>query len=122
MKHLHRNFIFYLILTGMITLYFSRCTKDKITPGCIQQKIDGYRRQPVTNPPAEVWKYSYRGTTVYFFPNESQVMVDGCSELVDAECNYLCAPTGCFSGNGDGRCPDFLNERTNGILIWRDNR
>jgi len=127
-----RNLWFFKVIVLMMILFSAvQCVKEKApsksvltssVPSCIREKIDLYLQQPKSDPPAEVWRYSFHGSLVYYFPNRAQIVVDGCSELYDGQCNLLCMPDGCFTGNGDGRCPDFFSQRTNEVLLWRDNR
>jgi hypothetical protein len=80
-------------------------------PDCLKAIINE------TNP-QEVWRYTYKGNFVF-------VVTPGCCDLYvsvyDHNCNFICAPSGGFSGNGDGKCPDFEEEATNGVLIWKTN-
>jgi hypothetical protein len=96
------------------------CEKsDEGTPPCINQKITAMQQAPVRNPPGSVWQYLYNGQTVYYIPADC---CDQYSELYDSKCNLICAPDGGLVGNGDGRCPDFVANRSNEQLIWQDNR
>ena len=88
-------------------------------PSCIRQRIDSLKAQPVQNPPATIYRYKYEGKAVYLF---SAPCCDQYNTLVDANCNYLCAPSGGFTGRGDGACPDFKTAATEETLIWRDER
>jgi len=122
---------FLRVLVLFVLILGVQCKKDKVqptcstpkpVPGCIREKIDLYLQYPKTDPSAEIWQYRWNGKIVYYFPNQVQVVVDGCSELYDEQCKLLCNPSGCFTGNGDGRCPEFFTQRTNEILLWRDTR
>jgi hypothetical protein len=42
--------------------------------------------------------------------------------LYDAAGKSMCAPDGGFSGQGDGKCPDFFQASGNKKLIWKDTR
>jgi hypothetical protein len=91
----------------------------KGSPPCIERKIQEMANAPVANPPARVYSYRYKGQTVYYIPAKC---CDIPSLLVDAQCNTICSPDGGLSGQGDGRCPDFFNSRTEETLIWEDPR
>ena len=75
--------------------------------------------EPVANPPASITRYEYKGQTVYFLP---QRCCDIFSDLYDVDGNIIGHPDGGITGRGDGRVPDFFEERTNGQLIWEDRR
>lgn len=88
-------------------------------PGCILQKIDSIKQQRVWNPPAEIHEYEYEGKKVY------AISVDCCDRFtiaVDTDCNYLCAPSGGFTGRGDGKCRDFFAKAKHIRLVWKDER
>lgn len=111
----------YILLLLVIPLLSeSNCSKKKdLVPTCIQQKIDKIRAGPKWNPPAEVNEYLYNGNHVYLF---SSNCCDQYNVLYDENCNAICAPSGGFTGRGDGKCPDF-NEKAEHIrLIWKDER
>lgn len=86
---------------------------------CIREKIEQIKREPVTNPPTEVYSYMYNGKTVYHFTS-------GCCDMYnyvyDVNCNLICAPDGGITGTGDGKCADFFTVATNKTLIWKDTR
>ena len=83
------------------------------------KKIDVLKKEPVRNPPAKLYQYTYKNQTVYFFP---QYCCDLPSELYDENCALLCLPDGGITGQGDGKCTDFFLERTLEKLIWEDVR
>lgn len=90
------------------------CPPDKI-----QTKIAELKAQPKANPAYEVWEYKYQGQRVYL------VTADCCDQyttVYDACLNMLCAPSGGFTGRGDGLCPDFNEKATDKKLVWRDPR
>lgn len=103
----------------IILLSCERSVNQKDTPECIRKMIDEIRRDPVRNPPAEIWQYNYNSMTVYFVP---QYCCDYPSILVDENCSFLCSPDGGISGAGDGKCTEFFKNRSNGKLIWKDER
>ncbi len=116
------NFIIGIGAISLLLFLPDRCAKDEIsngTPACVQQKIDEISGEDVWNPPARIYRYFYNGKKVYFIP---QRCCDIPSQLVDENCNAVCAPDGGISGQGDGACPDFFNTRTGEQLIWEDNR
>ena len=88
-------------------------------PACIQSKIDSIKKLPVWNPPAEVHEYEYNGRKVYLI---SADCCDQFNSLVDENCNYICAPSGGFTGKGDRKCIDFHEKATHTRLVWKDER
>ncbi len=110
------------ILYLLLTLLFFNCNKEEGSekiPDCITQKIAVIQKEEVRNPPAKVYRYTFEGKTVYFFP---QYCCDFFSELYDDECTLICAPDGGIIGMGDGKCSGFFAERRNEILAWEDDR
>lgn len=92
---------------------------DEPTPMWLGSVIAQIQAQPVTNPPTEIWRYRYHGEVVYY---RTARCCDIPSDLWNADGDLLCQPDGGFSGNGDGRCPDFFDTRSGGRLIFRDPR
>ena len=89
------------------------------TPPCIQHRIDSLKLLPVLNPPAQVDEYDYNGEKVYGF---SLGCCDMFYEVYNANCEYVCAPAGGFTGKGDGRCPDFNQNAKSIRVVWKDER
>ncbi len=75
--------------------------------------------QPVANPPAYLARYDYKGQVVYYLPARC---CDISSILYNVAGTIICHPDGGYAGNGDGRCADFLAQRTNEKIVWRDPR
>ena len=88
-------------------------------PACIQQRIDSLKKEARWNPPAEINEYRYNGKRVFLM---SSPCCDFYNTLVDSACNYLCAPSGGFTGRGDGKCPDFDKQATFVKQVWKDER
>ena len=112
---------FLVSLVIFLTIGAKKCKeggKEKI-PSCIQQKIDQIKKEPKWNPPAEVHEYSYNGKRVFYF---SSNCCDRYNEVYDENCNYVCAPSGGYSGKGDMKCPDFKDNAKEVRLIWKDER
>ncbi len=120
------NFIFMymkkiaLVFIGLNCMFFC-CEKNQVnvTPDCIQQRSKQIKQQPVWNPAAEVNQYTYNGKTVYLI---SANCCDQYSQLVDENCNTLCAPSGGIGGKGDGKCADFSQKAKLVRLVWKDDR
>ena len=75
--------------------------------------------EQATNPPAQILRYDYNGSTVYYVPASC---CDIFSDLYDAGGKLICHPDGGITGTGDGLCRDFISTRTNEVLVWRDTR
>lgn len=78
-----------------------------------------FESEPVGNPPQSIYRYQYKGGTVYYVPPQC---CDQFSTLYDSQGRKICAPDGGLSGTGDGRCNDFFTLRTDEVLVWRDTR
>lgn len=111
---------FILFLMAVLPLTNPRCIKAKPgLPDCIQSQIDAIRKQPKWNPPAEVNEYIFEGRTVYLF---SSPCCDQHNKLYDIDCNYICAPSGGYTGRGDEKCTSFNEEAKHVRLVWKDDR
>ena len=88
-------------------------------PDWLTELIRKLESAPVADPPASITEYEYKGSTVYFLP---QRCCDIWSELYDSEGNLVGHPDGGITGQGDGRVPDFFEERKNERRIWADSR
>ncbi|HOZ96238.1 MAG TPA: hypothetical protein PK779_04525 [Niabella sp.] len=86
---------------------------------CIYKRIEEIKKEPVRNPAASIWQYTYKGKTVYYEPS---YCCDFYSTLYDSNCNIICHPDGGIAGNGDRMCTDFFDERSNERLVWKDDR
>lgn len=79
-------------------------------PNCVKKLI----RDNQTNP-QKIWRYRYDNQFVYL------VVPDCCDQYISlytSQCTFICAPSGGFSGNGDGKCPGFYQEAEDRVLIW----
>jgi len=115
MKHL-------ILLSIAIVSTFYSCgssNAQKDATNCIQQKIEEFKKQPVTNPPMSVYQYTYNDALVYYIPGPC---CDRYATLYDKNCNIICRPSGGITGKGDGKCPDFFEKSTNKKIIWQDDR
>jgi uncharacterized protein DUF6970 len=87
-------------------------------PACITRIIKDAEAGTAGGPhPIAVNEYEYQGKSVY-------LLTPGCCDqfenLVDARCKKICAPSGGFSGGGDGQCPDF-GEAKKTRTLWTDS-
>jgi hypothetical protein len=88
-------------------------------PEWVDQLIVKFQSEPVGDPPRSIWRYKHKGDVVYYIP---AVCCDQYDLLYGYVGNVICAPDGGYSGDGDGRCPDFFAKRTDEKLVWRDPR
>lgn len=104
---------------AVLTMNF-QCGKEGFSvPSCVQLRIDSLKAQPKSNPPAEVIEYDYQGQIVYGF---NSPCCDQYYNVLDAQCNYICAPSGGITGAGDGKCPDFLQQARKIRTVYKDER
>ena len=104
----------FVVLSGC-----SHSTSVEKNPDWVDRLVTKYANEPVGNPPQSIWRYEYKGQTVYYIPPQC---CDQYSILYDERSAILCAPDGGITGRGDGRCSDFFTERKNEKLIWQDTR
>lgn len=113
----------YIILIFSVVLFSSStCHKAQDgtnIPNCIQQKIDEIKAQPKWNPPAKVTEYIYNDKHVYLF---SSPCCDQFNMLYSENCTTLCAPSGGYTGRGDGKCADFNEKAKKVRVVWKDER
>ncbi|MEZ5541049.1 MAG: hypothetical protein R3F42_03300 [Pseudomonadota bacterium] len=96
------------------------CTSgDPGRPAFVEQMIAQLRDSEQRNPPAQIWRYAYKGMAVYYV---TPYCCDVPGELYDDAGKYICAPDGGIDGRGDGRCPEFYRERRDAALVWADPR
>jgi len=99
------------ILFGLIVL--SACREDE-NDDVVSELVSQYDAG-ASGPTEEIWRYRYRGRTVYYFPPKC---CDIPSILLDEMGETLCSPDGGLTGSGDGKCPDFFEKRRSGKLVW----
>lgn len=87
------------------------------TPRFLEVLIESFRDQSPEIAPEEVWSYWFRDRRVFYVA--PQYCCDLSSTLYDESGEVICHPDGGIAGSGDGRCPDFFKELTDGVRIWR---
>ena len=85
-------------------------------PACIRRLIEEGNKETPPNAPLQVDEYLYNGKKVYL---TTAPCCDQYNSLYDDSCRPLCAPSGGFSGRGDGKCPDFTKTAKFVKLIWK---
>lgn len=94
-------------------------TVDEDLPPFVAQLIEQYEAGPKSNPPGSIWRYHYKGLVVFYVPPSC---CDVPSELYGSDGHVICSPDGGITGAGDGKCPDFFEQRTDGLRVWSDAR
>jgi hypothetical protein len=121
MKHPMRITPAYLpCLLAILLTATSACKKldlEEDVPACIETKIGDIQQQDTYNPPAEVWRWEVDGQSYYYFTSDC---CDQFNMLYNEDCDFVCAPDGGITGNGDGNCPQWTSEPVR-TLVWRDN-
>ncbi|MDP3353242.1 MAG: hypothetical protein Q8S44_05840 [Flavobacteriaceae bacterium] len=113
---------FYPLVLFLLIIFNFSCDEiidEDGATSCIREKIEQFKRDPLTNPPRSVYSYQYKGKTVFYITSDC---CDQFNTVYDQNCNIICFPDGGISGSGDGSCPNFFKEATNPILIWKDTR
>lgn len=106
------------ILLGLIVA--SGAYAHSNVPPFVAKLIAQYKAGPPDSSPGAVWRYRYKGATVYYVPRLP--CCDIMSRLYTAGGQLICKPDGGIAGNGDGKCPDFFAERKAGLQLWSDPR
>ena len=88
-------------------------------PSCIKAMIEEFKSQPVQNPPIEVWQWIKDDGEVFYYVTSP--CCDQYNYVHNTDCEQVCAPSGGYTGKGDGKCPD-LEENVVQNLIWKDER
>jgi Domain of unknown function (DUF6970) len=92
---------------------------DTRNPEWLDALIAQVELEEVTEPPTAIYGYRYHGETVYY---RTARCCDIRSIVYGAEGSVICEPTGGIGGDGDPRCPDFLETRSEERLIFQDPR
>lgn len=110
-----------LATASILSIAQQKCNKQKaaLIPACIQARIDSIKQEPKWNPPATVTEYRYNDKRVFLF---SSNCCDRYNEVVDEACNYICAPSGGYTGKGDNKCADFTEKAQLVKEVWKDER
>jgi len=92
---------------------------DEQWPDFVDRRIDEFKAGPKENPPGSIWRYKYKGKVVFYVP---PYCCDVPGELYDSDGILICSPDGGLTGDGDGKCSDFFNVRTDEHRVWADRR
>jgi hypothetical protein len=103
-----------LVSVFLLLVALSGCDPNNIprdVPSCVKDLIRNKTTQPL-----QVWRYQFQNQTVYLTVPDC---CDQYTSVYTAECTFFCAPIGGITGKGDGKCPTFNDEATDGIIIWK---
>jgi uncharacterized protein DUF6970 len=105
-----------------VALAASGASAAERSPRFIKRLIRQFESAPKESSPGAIVRYEYRGGPVYYIPIPAYLCCDIPSKLYDSRGALICAPDGGFTGRGDGKCPDFMAQRSGETLIWNDAR
>jgi len=110
-----------VIVLAVMILAGTQCSRKIYgdAPSCLIKKLKEISSQPFGNPPAKLSEYEYDGKKVYLL---TKPCCDQYNELYDTYCQYLCAPSGGYTGKGDSKCPDFDANAKFIRVVWEDKR
>jgi hypothetical protein len=94
------------------------CNKKKTggdLPDCISKIIEAPQKQKLDKSPVQVDEYTYKGKRAFLL---TAPCCDQYNMLYDENCNYLCSPSGGYTGKGDEKCPDFKDAEFV-RLVWK---
>lgn len=106
-----------ILILILISTLLNTCSKNgekNEIPFCINNLIK--ERNQTDNCLDKVYKYQYKGQTVYLFTSDCP---DFFQDLYNEKCILICRPSGGISGDGDGKCKDFYTEATDEEIVWQ---
>jgi hypothetical protein len=104
---------------GVSPMISEAATANAQSAPWLNQMIQQMQEEQTANPPAKVFRYTYKDQQVYYVTGRC---CDVPGRVYDMYGNVICEPDGGITGRGDGRCPDFFEERKDETLIWEDKR
>ena len=105
-----RKISVFLVSAFLLSCEWNEISLPENLPTCVESLTF------TTHPPLEIWRYRYDGKTVYFALSDC---CDFPNPVYDQNCKMICAPSGGFSGKGDGKCPDFFDKAKDGVMVWK---
>lgn len=97
-------------------------------PAAIKAIVDERQNMPPDGMNSTIVRYDYNGegvesvnTIVYYVPPPPMTS-DATSQVLDQSGTLICEPEGGLMGNGDGRCDDFAERRSNACVVWAGGR
>lgn len=110
---------FYLLLLMLVLAIFVAGCAQKILedePKWLKEMIK--KEINTKNSPGLILKCAFKSEIVYYLPPRC---CDIPSTLFDEKGKAICSPDGGFTGGGDGKCPDFFEERQSCKAIWNSS-
>ena len=86
-------------------------------PACVRKLIDNANKETPSSAALQVDEYLYKNKKMFLFTAQC---CDQFNMLYDDSCKAVCAPTGGFSGRGDGKCTDFDSAAEHIRLVWKN--
>ena len=90
--------------------------KDTI-PACVRKLIDEGNKETPPSAPIQIDEYLFNNKKVFLLTAQC---CDQFNMLYDDSCKAICAPSGGFTGRGDGKCTDFDKEAKYVKMIWKN--
>ncbi len=92
---------------------------DPSLPVWLRQRIAGYERSEFGTSYMRVMKFRHWWRTYYYFTGLCCEQLD---PIMDADGEYVCAPTGEWAGEGDMKCPKSFPDESGMTTVWKDSR
>lgn len=110
---------YYLLIALPFLIWACNGNKEVVKndhPQWLDQKLDSLQSLPLQNPPLAIYSFTFNGEKVYYF---TAPCCDQYTSLYNQKGILICNPDGGITGEGDGKCPDFYDKRSNENLIWQ---
>ncbi|HZX73217.1 MAG TPA: hypothetical protein VFE57_02270 [Cyclobacteriaceae bacterium] len=106
------------LITGFTLIGLAGCLSDALVTDYkdVPRNVDRYIHDKRINPiKISRVEYSVQSSVGYLIDQNGNDMF---IILVDSDGNYICAPSGGFTGSGDGKCPDFYKSLKSIETVW----
>lgn len=84
-------------------------------PEWLRVKIGQYEALPADRAPLGIWRITHNGQPAYYLYSPC---CDQHNPLFSAGGKEVCNPSGGFTGRGDGKCPQPMDQGTKATLVW----
>ena len=92
---------------------------DPSLPIWLRERIAGYQQSTFRSSPLRVMKFKHGWQTYYYF---SGLCCEQLNPITDDDGDYVCAPTGGWTGDGDNKCPKSFPDEEGMTTVWEDSR